>query len=86
VLPLVLVSVGISGAWMMSLRIPQMYSTALAFIAAMILAFLWQRVFRPAACDSNSTPCGRLSRVVFWFDVGLLMTILLGPLWAPMFY
>lgn len=91
VVPLVLVMLGIGGAWVSGL-------TAMAplrpFFLALTLAFFgfgWYRLHRrPRACEP-ATPCAdpkiqRRQRAVFW-TAGLLVLALVAFPWvAPLFY
>jgi mercuric ion transport protein len=90
VLPLVLVLLGFSGAWMIHLRAMRPYSSALIAISALALVFAWRPVFRPAPRCATSGVVGARSRralrtafvVISVFTASLLVV----PLIAPLFY
>jgi mercuric ion transport protein len=83
-LPLLLVSVGVTGAWMASLRGLRPYSTALLVVSASLTAYLWLRVVRRRACNSQYP--GTVFRLIFWSTVALLIVMGSSALWAPLFY
>lgn len=84
VLPLLLVSVGAAGAWMVSLRVLRPYSTALLVLCAGLVGFLWFCVIRRASCSSSAP--GAAFRAVFWSTAALLVIMVCSPIWAPWFY
>jgi mercuric ion transport protein len=91
VLPLALVLIGFSGAWLARLRILAPYSPLLSAVAILALIAAGKAVFRPpGACDSkspaqNSRP-SRLPRVLFWLIAALVVIVIVLPLAAPVFY
>ena len=84
-LPLLLVSVGFSGAWLGNLRILQPYSPILAGIAVVALAFAG-RSLRRSSCRVSSAPSRSLYRGSFWLIAALTLILLVTPLVAPWFY
>lgn len=92
VLPLILVLVGISGAWMANLAVLKPLTLPLSLLAVVALAWAGYLVFRPTTtintcttadnCASNYARMRRLFVVCTLF-VGML---LLFPLVAPLFY
>lgn len=89
--PLVLITLGFSGAWIANL-------TALepcrpVFIAAALIAlfFAWRRIWRPAAACRPGEVCA-VTRVnatykaLFWVVCALLLIALAFPYVAPWFY
>ena len=97
VVPLVLVVLGVSGAWISRLRVLSPYSTALMVLAILLLAVAAWQLFRtsavrPAAvCAAPGGDCatgGSLQAVRRWFWLVVVLTLipLLAPLWAPLFY
>ena len=83
--PLVLITLGVSGAWIGSL-------TAL-FIGAALVAmfFAWRRIYRPAEqCqpgDICAVPRVRTAyKVIFWGVAALVLVALVFPYVLPLFY
>ncbi len=85
VLPLLLVSVGVTGAWMASLRVMRPYSTVLILLSSILTACLWLRVVRRPACSGQQSP-GAVFRMIFWSTTALLIIMVSSAFWAPLFY
>ena len=85
-LPLLLVSVGLSGAWLGSLRILQPYSPILTGIAVVALAFAGQSLRRSSSCPVGSAPSRSLYKGLFSLIAALTLIVLVTPLIAPWFY
>jgi mercuric ion transport protein len=94
VLPLVFALVGISGAWIVHMRVLEPYSPALVALALISLGLAAWRLYRPsstavAACEAGSTACREVSgaaRRWFWLVAVLTLIPLVLPLVAPFFY
>ena len=84
VLPLLLVSVGVTGAWMASLRVVRPYSTVLMILSGLLTTYLWLRVVRRPACSGQSP--GAVFRMIFWSTTALLIIMVSSAFWAPLFY
>ena len=85
-LPLLLVSAGLSGAWLGDLRILQPYSPILTGVAVVALVFAGQSLRRPASCRMGSPGSRTFYRVSFWLIAALTLILLVTPLVAPWFY
>lgn len=85
-LPLLLVSVGLSGAWLGDLRILQPYSPILTGVAVVALVFAGHSLQRPASCRVGSPASRSFYRVSFWLIAALTLILLVTPLVAPWFY
>jgi mercuric ion transport protein len=85
-LPLLLVSVGFSGAWLGNLRVLQPYSPILTGIAVIALVFAGQSLRRPTSCRAGSAASRSLYKAAFWLVAALTLTLLVTPLVAPWFY
>jgi mercuric ion transport protein len=91
-MPLVLVSAGLSGAWLSNLRVLQPYSLILIGIAIMALVLAGRSLFRSAAScriDGAALHEGgpRSShKVIFWVIAALPVVLLVTPVVAPWFY
>lgn len=89
--PLILITLGFSGAWISSLRLLEPYRTI--FIGAALFAiFLASRhIWRPAiACKPNEA-CARPDvkttyRLLFWVVAALVLVALGFPYVMPLFY
>lgn len=90
VLPLVLVLMGIGGAWMVNLTSLQPMTPLFIVIALGALAWAAYLIFRPAACaypqDIACTGTRRLTRFVFFGGAAFIALLLLFPFIAPYFY
>lgn len=91
VLPLVLVIVGLSGAWIARLQLLAPYATALSVVAVGALALAGWQIFRRrgAACNADGSPCELVrasTRRWFWVVAALALVPIVVPLIAPWFY
>ena len=80
VLPLLLVSVGLTGAWLGHLRVLQPYSPVLLAISVTALLAAGYRIF---FSRMRTRP---LYRAAFWIIAAPTLILLLMPLIAPWFY
>ena len=91
-MPLILVSAGLSGAWLGHLRVLQPYSPIFIGIAIMALALAGRSLFRNAAScrlDGGALRAGgprSFHKVIFWVIAALTMVLLVTPVVAPWFY
>jgi mercuric ion transport protein len=89
--PLVLVGLGVSGAWIGNLTVLEPYRPIFIGVALVALFFAYRRIFRPTQdCkpgDVCAIPQVRVSyKVLFWI-VTMLVLIALGfPYVVPFFY
>jgi len=89
--PLVLVTLGFSGAWIGSLTALEPYRPVFILAAMTALVFAWRRLYRPSATCEPDDVCAvprvrRVYRVFFW-AVGVLTLTALGfPYVLPLFY
>ncbi|MCC7080445.1 MAG: mercuric ion transporter MerT [Burkholderiales bacterium] len=91
--PLVLVTVGISGAWISNLTLLEPYRPVFIGVALVFMALAWRRIYRApaaAACEPG-TLCAlpqtnRVYRIMFWMVSALLLLALGFPYLAPLFY
>ena len=89
--PLVLLTFGVSGAWMGNLRVLEPYRPVFFAVAFVALYLSYRRIFRKAAeCRADeicATPSvGRTYKALFWIVCALLSVALVFPLVAPLFY
>ena len=91
--PLLLVSAGVSGAWISNLTLLQPYSWVFAGIALAFMAYAWHKIYRvPAATECEpGTVCAlpqtnRTYRTIFWVVSALVLLGITFPYYAPLFY
>jgi mercuric ion transport protein len=88
-LPLALVSAGLTGAWLANLRALQPYSPVLIGIAIAALAFAGRSLFRSRSillCRIDGGAKPRLYKATFWLVAALTLILLVMPVVAPWFY
>lgn len=88
--PLVLVTLGVSGAWIADLQWFEPYRPAFVAVALAALGWGGWRVYRPAACAPGGA-CAvpwvrRAYRAAFWLAAALLLAVLVSPYLARFFY
>jgi mercuric ion transport protein len=89
--PLLLVTVGISGAWIGNLTRLEPYRPIFIVIALVTLFFAWRNIYRPAQACQPGEVCAvpqirRLYNVLFWASVALTLLALVFPYFAKDFY
>lgn len=89
--PLLLLTLGISGAWIGTLTALEPYRPIFALVAVAALALAYRRIFRPTEHCKPGEVCAvpavnRLHRALFLLAVAVLGVGLVFPLVAPFFY
>jgi mercuric ion transport protein len=89
--PLVLITLGVSGAWISNLTALEPYRPAFILTAVIALFYAWRRIRRPAAHCEPGQVCAvprvnRSYRMLFWVVTALVAVALGFPLIAPWFY
>jgi len=90
--PLVLLTLGISGAWIANLTALEPYKELFAVIAlGFIAAGFWQVHFRkPIVCEPGSycarPASARITRTALWASLILVVATLTIGWWAPLLY
>lgn len=89
--PLVLLMLGISGAWIGNLTALEPYRPIFIGVALVALYFSHRRIFRPAGECLPGEICAvpavsQTYKVLFWVVVALLGVALVFPYVAPFFY
>jgi len=89
--PLVLITLGVSGAWISNLTLLEPYQPLFIGAAVVALFFAYGRIWRPAADCTPGQVCAlpsvnRSYKVLFWIVVALVILALGFPLIAPWFY
>lgn len=91
VAPLVLVSLGLGGAWLASLTQLEPYRPIFAALALVLLILAGVRLYRqPAVCTPGQVCADgavqRRQRLIFWSVATLLLLLLTFPWYASLFY
>lgn len=93
IVPLLLVTVGVSGAWIGTLTALKPYSPYIGVATLVVLGIAFRQVyFRPAAavCEAGSycarPGAGRVTKIALWLATLLVAAALSVNLWAPLFY
>mgnify|MGYP001036974833 CR=1 FL=1 len=91
--PLVLVMLGIGGAWVANLAVLEPFRPYFLGAAVIALFFAWKKIYRaPAivACTPGSLcampQTNRIYKVLFWVVALLVALALIFPYLAPQFY
>lgn len=89
--PLILVSLGVSGAWIGDLTLLEPYRPYFLGAALVALALAYRRMFRPAAACKPGEVCAlpgvrSTYKAVFWVVVVLIAIAFAFPYAAPFFY
>ena len=89
--PLVLITLGFSGAWISQLTVLQPYQPLFITVAVVALFFAWKRIWRPASACAPGEVCvlpqvRRGYQLLFAAVCGLVLLALAFPLVAPWFY
>lgn len=91
--PLVLVMIGVSGAWISNLTLLEPYRPLFIGVAIVFVGLAWRRIYRaPAATECEpGTLCAlpqtnRAYRAMFWMVSTLVLLALVFPYFVPLFY
>ena len=90
--PLLLVTLGVSGAWIGSLTALEAYQPIFVMITIAFLAIgFWQVYFKPKRACSDGEACAhplsdRLIKTVLWVATILVALAMTIDYWAPLFY
>src|SRR5258707_3687579 len=90
--PLVLVTVGISGAWISNLAAFEPYRPYAVGIALVCMAFAYRKIYAapaPEACEPGTlcaVPQTRVYKVMFWVVSAMVLVALVFPYAARFFY
>lgn len=84
VLPLVLVVLGLGGAWLATLHALYPYRWIFIGISAVVLLIAWRRLYRPQTGCVEGEVCAipavrRTYRVLFWIITALVVLSALAP-------
>lgn len=89
--PLVLVTLGFSGAWIGNLTALEPYRPLFIVAALVALFFAWRQIFRPIKDCQPGEVCAvprinRAYRILFWIVAALVLVAILFPYTLPLFY
>lgn len=89
--PLILVTLGISGAWIANLRVLEPYRPLFIAVALMAMFLAWCRIFRPVVVCKPDDLCAVLQvrrsyKTIFWGVAGLVLMAIGFPYLLPLFY
>jgi mercuric ion transport protein len=89
--PLVLITLGFSGAWIANLTALEPYRPVFIAAALVALYFAWRRIWRPAAACRPGEVCAvpevnSAYKALFWVVCALVLIALAFPYIAPWFY
>lgn len=91
VAPLVLVALGVSGAWIGNLSVLEPYKLYFAVMALVFLGLGFRQIYRKSEPCAEDTPCAnpvsqRITKIALWFATSLVLVALTIEWWAPLFY
>ena len=91
--PLVLVTLGVSGAWIGNLTALAPYRPLFIGVALVFMGLAWRKIYRAPAAEACApgTVCAlpqtnRAYRVTFWLVSGLVLLALIFPYFLPLLY
>jgi mercuric ion transport protein len=89
--PLVLVSLGLGGAWISTLTVLEPYRWVFLGIAVLALIFAWRKIYRSAGQCEPGQVCAvprarRTYKITLWMVVALVSIAFASPYLAPLFY
>ncbi len=92
VLPLLLITLGVSGAWIGSLTALEPYKPYFLAVTAILLgAGFWYVYIRPIKACADDSYCARprsgyITQIALWFATALALLAATVDYWAPLFY
>ena len=92
IVPLVLVTLGASGAWIGNLTVLEPYKPLFATVTFVFLGFGYWQVYRKREVDCEkgsycATPASdRITKGALWIATILVLLALTIDFWAPLFY
>jgi len=88
--PLLLLSLGVSGAWIGHLTALEPYRPVWIILTIVLLGLSFRRLYlTPSACapGDSCTPASRkLQRILFWVLLPVVVLLLISPWVLPFFY
>lgn len=89
--PLVLLALGVSGAWVGSLTAMEPYRPIFIGLTLLFLGLVFRKLYLVPQVCAPGTPCAnphtlKRQRLTFWSVAVLLLVLLAVPRFAPLFY
>ncbi len=89
--PLVLVLLGIGGAWAANLAVLEPFRPYSLGAAVIFLFFAWKKIYRPITACTPGSACAaphanHLYKLLFWLVAALIALAIVFPYFAPLFY
>lgn len=89
--PLILVTLGFSGAWISNLTVLEPYRPFFIGVALVALYFAYRRIFRPVQACQPGQVCAlpqvrSTYRLIFWIVAALAAVAMAYPYLLPLFY
>ena len=89
--PLVLVSLGLGGAWVSTLTVLAPYRWIFFSIAMLALFFAWRKIYRPVELCEPGQVCAvprtrRFYKITLWVVATLVLIAFVSPYFAQLFY
>jgi len=92
VVPLLLITLGVSGAWIGNLTALEPYKAYFIAVTVVLLsAGFWYIYIKPKKACAEGSYCarpesGRITKIVLWFATVLVLINATVNYWAPLFY
>ena len=90
VVPLVLVTLGVGGAWVASLSRIESLRPVFIAITLVMLFLAWRKLYQAPACTPDKvcadSSIQRRQRIIFWIVSAFILVLLVFPWFAPFFY
>lgn len=90
VVPLVLITLGVGGAWVASLSRLEPLRPVFIAITLVMLILAWRKLYQSASCTPDkvcaNTGLQRRQRITFWIVAAFILALLIFPWFAPLFY
>ncbi len=92
IVPLLLVSVGISGAWISNLTALEPYKPYVGAVTLALIGYgFWHVYFKPKPPCEDGSYCARpqsarTTKTVLWLGLAIVLLALTIDWWAPWFY
>ena len=88
--PLVLVMLGVGGAWVSNLRVFEPWRPLFIVVTLVFMILALRKIWRPAACSPGAVCAlpqnNRRYKILFGVIAVLIAVLLAFPLYAPWFY
>ena len=89
--PLLLVTLGFSGAWIGNLTVLEPYRPIFIGVGLLALLFAYRRIFRPVQACNPGEVCAvpqvkKAYKVIFWAVAALVVIAIAFPYILPLFY